>query len=80
VATDFAALDETIQFGTKLHIPNDGNVGRADEKFLENYKNALIDMLKHPEKQEAQRKEMMTWARKKSWQSVAEQWVGDFEA
>lgn len=80
VSTDFAALDETVQFGAKLHIPNDGAVGRADKEFLENYKNALIDMLRQPEKQEAQRKEMMEWARKKSWQSVAEQWVGEFEA
>lgn len=79
VTTDFAALDETTQFGAKIHIPNDGNVGRADQEFLDNYKDALIDMLQHPEKQEAQRRDMMEWARKKSWQSIAEQWVGEFE-
>jgi len=80
VSTDFAALDETVQFGTKLHIPNDGAVGRADAKFLGAYRDALIDMLQHPEKQEAQRAAMMSWARTKSWQSVAEQWRGEFEA
>jgi tetratricopeptide (TPR) repeat protein len=78
VSTNFAALDEMVQFGTKVDIPNDGNVGRADAEFLENYKNALIDMLQHPEKQEARRKEMMAWARTKSWQSIAEQWDKEF--
>lgn len=79
VSTNFAALDQMVQFGSKIDIPNDGGVGRADKEFLENYKNALIDMLKHPEKQEAQRKEMMAWARTHSWQSVAEQWALEFE-
>lgn len=79
VSTDFAALDETVQYGTKLHIPNDGAVGRADQEFLNNYKEALIDMLKHPEKQEAQRKEMMSRARGISWQAIADQWAGEFD-
>ncbi len=80
VSTDFAALDETVQFGTKLHIPNDGAVGRADKEFLDKYKAALIDMLQHPEKQESERRKMMTWARTKSWQAVAEQWDKEFAA
>lgn len=78
VSTNFAALDQMVQFGTKIDIPNDGGVGRADKEFLDNYKNALIDILKHPEKQEAQRQEMMAWARTKSWQAIAEQWDGEF--
>lgn len=76
VTTSFAALDEMVQFGTKLDIPNDGNVGRADQAFLDNYKNALITALKNPQEN---REEMMQWARQKSWQHIADQWVGDFE-
>ncbi len=79
VSTNFAALEETVQFGTKVGIPNDGDVGRADAEFLENYKNALLDMLQHPEKQEAIRPEMMAWARTNSWQKIADQWAGEFE-
>lgn len=80
VGTDFAALDETIQFGHKLHIPNNGEVGRADDAFLSGYKELLIDMLKHPEKQEEQREAMMEWARTQSWDAIATQWVGEFDA
>jgi hypothetical protein len=47
---------------------------------LEAYKVALIDMLKHPEKQEAQRKEMMAWARTQSWSAIADQWTVEFES
>lgn len=80
VATNFAALDETVQFGSKLHIPNDGNVGRADKEFLESYKALLIDMLQHPEKQEAEREKMMAWARQHSWANVAKQWDEEFSS
>lgn len=79
VSTNFAALDETVQFGTKIDIPHDGKVGRADKEFLEKYKVALIDMLQHPEKQQALRGDMMAWARTKSWQAVAEQWEEEFK-
>lgn len=79
VSTNFAALDEVVQFGVKIDIPNDGSVGRADKEFLDNYKTALIDMLQHPEKQEEQRRKMMAWALTKSWQAVADQWEEEFE-
>lgn len=80
VSTNFAALDETVQFGTKINIPNDGESGRADEKFLQEYKEKLIWWLQHPEEQGKIRAKMMSWARTKSWQSVAETWVGEFGA
>lgn len=80
VSTDFAALDETVQFGTKIKIPNDGQVGQGDEKFLEKFKEELIWWLTHPEEQEKIRPEMMRWARTKSWRAVAEQWAGEFES
>lgn len=78
VSTNFAALDETVQFGTKVGIPTDGATGRADAEFLEHYTAALIYMLQHPEKQEAIRQEMMTWAKTNSWQKIADQWIGEF--
>ena len=78
VSTNFAALDETVQFGTKINIPNDGGVGRADEAFLKEYKDKLIWWLKHPEEQDKERQKMMDWARTLSWNSVAQSWNKDF--
>lgn len=79
VSTDFAALDETVNFGVKVSIPNDGAVGRADSEFLNTYKTALIHVLQHPEEYETMRKEMMAWARKQTWSNVAKSWVKEFE-
>lgn len=80
VSTNFAALDETVQFGTKINIPNDGQVGKADEAFLDEFKEKLIWWLTHPEEQEKVRPAMMQWARTKSWRAVAEQWDKEFRA
>lgn len=81
VSSNFAALDETVQFGTKVpmkaqdeHTP----VGLWGDDELEQFKVALIDMLKHPEKQEAIRPEMMKWSRTQSWAKVAKEWDEDF--
>jgi glycosyltransferase involved in cell wall biosynthesis/tetratricopeptide (TPR) repeat protein len=81
VSSNFAALDETVQYGIKLPMKEQKEgtlVGAGDEEFLKPFKEALIDMLKHPEKQEAIRKDMMEWARTNSWRAVAEQWVASF--
>lgn len=83
VSSNFAALDETVQFGVKLPMEEQkegAKIGKGDVKFLEEYKKALIDMLKHPEKQEKIRKDMMAWARTQSWQNVAKQWHADFQS
>lgn len=67
VCTDFAALNETVKFGTKL---------TADPKKAADLKTlteALIKTLKEPD--EEARQAMMDWARDKfSWSKVAEQW------
>lgn len=73
VASNYAALDETVQFGHKQDFDNP-----SDEQ-LEKYKNALIWWLQHPEEQEKIRPEMQKWARTNTWKSVAEQWVEEFE-
>jgi hypothetical protein len=83
VSSNFAALDETVQFGVKLPMKEQregAKIGKGDVKFLEEYQAALIDMLQHPEKQEAIRPKMMKWAQKQSWANVAKQWIRDFES
>jgi glycosyltransferase involved in cell wall biosynthesis len=70
---NYAALDETIQYGKKIK----GDI--YDNETLKEYKEALIYALKHPEWQEKQRKLMMPWAKKTySWTRVAEQWTDEF--
>ena len=73
VASNYAALDETIQFGHKQEF------GEFDDEDLEKYKEALIWWLQHPEQQEKIRPEMMKWARTKSWTAVARQWAESFD-
>lgn len=83
VSSNFAALDETVQFGVKLLMKEQKEgtmVGSGDEEFLKPFKEALIDMLKHPEKQEAIRPKMMEWARSQSWEKVAQQWHKEFQS
>lgn len=79
VSTDFAALDETIQFGSKIHgepLPNGG--GDYSKKFLKEYTDLLIWWLTHPEEQEKERAEMMEWAKTNSWARVASDWNREF--
>lgn len=71
VASNFAALDETIQYGHKQVFKE------FDDADLKEYKKALIWWLQHPEEQEKIRPEMMKWARTKSWEKVAQQWDED---
>jgi glycosyltransferase involved in cell wall biosynthesis len=72
VASNYAALDETIQFGHKQTFEE------FDKADLEKYKQALIWWLQHPEEQAKVRPEMMRWARTQSWQAIADQWVAEF--
>jgi tetratricopeptide (TPR) repeat protein len=75
VSSDFAALDETVQFGKKIHMSQkdeDTPVGNWDKKEVEEYKEALIDALKHPE--QFDRTKMIKWAKSQSWESVAKSW------
>lgn len=74
VASNYAALDETIQFGHKQQF------GEFDDSDLEKYKEALIWWLRHPEEQEKIRPEMMDWARSNSWQHIAEGWHESFSS
>jgi len=72
VTSDFAALDDLIQFGMKVHLDKD------IELFKEQYKQALIWWLQHPKEQQKVRGPMMTWARNKfNWAQTAAQWSGE---
>jgi glycosyltransferase involved in cell wall biosynthesis len=82
VSSDFAALDETVQFGAKIHMSQMDEktpIGEWNKKELEEFKIALIGMLKHPKKQEKIRPEMMKWARTKmTWGNTAKGWIEEF--
>ena len=77
VTTDYAALEETVQFGYKHHLDN--SVTEFPPEELEVYKQNLIQLLQHPEEQEKIRPEMMKWARNITWRAVADGWHEDFE-
>ena len=81
VSSDFAALDETVQFGTKVHMKaqdEDTPVGRWDKSETAKFQQALIDMLKDPKRQEIIRRKMMPATRDNcSWKKVSEQWTDE---
>lgn len=80
VSSNFAALNETVQFGEKMHMEDDSGVGLWDANIAREYKTRLIYMLKDVKKQEKIRKEMIPWAKKHfSWTNVATLWIKEFE-
>lgn len=81
VSSNFAALDETVQFGVKLpmkQMQENMPVGENNQPFMNDFKKALIDMLKNPDKQEEIRPKMMKWAREQSWKNIATKWDEEF--
>lgn len=75
VVADFAALQETVQFGIKQDFDP------SDEQSVEKYKDNLISALHDTAFQESERDKMMEWSRKTyGWRAVAEQWVEEFGA
>lgn len=71
---NYAALDETVQYGIKI----DGDI--YEDETREEYTTALIGLLKDHDMQDSIRKTMMSWAKKKyTWASVAEQWSKEFK-
>lgn len=75
VASNFAALNETIQHGIKMEMEN------WDEETKEKYKKELINMLTNVTKQREIRKKMIPWAKKNlGWDKVAKSWVKEFNS
>lgn len=82
VASNFAALEETVKYGIKLKMKEQkegAKIGLGDTKFLNQFRSELIEMLQNEKLQAAIRPRMMKWARTQSWEKVARQWVSDFE-
>ena len=73
VASNYAALDETIQYGHKQQFKE------FDDDDLNKYKESLIWWLQHPEEQAKVRPQMQTWARTQSWAAIADQWTTEFQ-
>lgn len=82
VSSNFAALEETVQSGTKIPMKamaEDTPVGKWDKTDIERFKQALIEMLQKPSLQENIRLEMMPKALELfPWAKVAKQWAGEF--
>ena len=78
VTSDFAALEEMVQFGDKIHCEDDRGIGVIDGAFLDKYTERLIWWLQHPEEQDKIRAEMMEWAKTNSWDNVCNDWVENF--
>lgn len=81
VSSDFAALDETVQWGEKIHMNElseaKATVGAWDEAELELFKNKLVATLKSQD--EKVRIEMMGWSREnQSWKAVSDGWIEEF--
>ena len=74
VCTNYAALETTVQYGTKI----DGDI--YDPKVLERFKKSLIETLRNETINETIRKEMVSWATEWfTWEKVARQWSDVFK-
>jgi len=79
VTTDYAALDETVQYGIK--VKGIKEMGIMPEKVEKELVKETINLLKDKKKQEAVRKPMIEWARKTySWENIADEWIKEYEA
>ena len=75
VASNFAALDEVIQWGEKIDMQD------FNEEVLDEYADKLIAILLDTARQDKERRQMMESTRlNKSWRSTAEGWVAEFSS
>jgi len=72
LVTTYAGLDETVQSGVRIKGP------AGDEETNNAFIEALIDLLKNPEKQEPLRQEALALKDSFSWVLVAQQWHQEF--
>lgn len=77
VVCDYAALKETVQYGSKINV-DEKDIYDPDIKAK--FKNELVRVLKLGSEQEGIRIPMMKWAREKfSWETIAKQWDSEFK-
>ncbi|MEB3151569.1 MAG: glycosyltransferase family 4 protein [Sphaerospermopsis sp.] len=72
VVTTFAGLNETVKSG--IRIPGPAGNEETNNTFVE----AVIDLLKNPEKQETLRQEALSLKDSFGWDKVAKQWHEEF--
>jgi len=72
VCTTVAALDETVQYGHKLDVPDMWSNKEAQEKFID----AIVDVIQNGYDK---REEMREWAiNHYGWDTVAKEWINEF--
>lgn len=75
VTSNYAALDETVQNGIKLNMPE---WNRDTEKL---YKDELISLLQNPQKQKEIRETMIPNSQRAfGWKRVAEEWISEWQS
>ena len=84
VSSDFAALEETVNFGTKIHMKAMSEktpIGQWDKEQINNFRDALITSLKVPKEiADKLRIDMMAKTRINwSWEKVAEAWTAEMK-
>ena len=86
LATDFAALEESIQFGVKVPVakgdwdtPRGTDFGIKDKKEQEAWIRAVVAYLKNPQKWDKEREKMRVWAIESyDWNKIAASWIMAF--
>lgn len=81
VTTDFAAFDESVQYGVKIRsrktkdnwsLPYQFSFGLTDKKAQDEWVDAVVKILKSPM---TEQKEMKEWTKKFSWDLIAKEWI-----
>lgn len=84
ITTDFAAFDESVQYGAKVKSPKNKDnwcknfqfhFGIEDEEVQNAWVDAVVSELKKPIKN---RKEMKEWTKKFDWKLISKQWESTF--
>jgi glycosyltransferase involved in cell wall biosynthesis len=82
VTTNFAALEETVQFGIKIPCKR-ANTAKSSDRFFYGIEDpeaqrlwvdATVDLLTNPEKRMALAEQGAKWARQFSWPAIAARW------
>jgi glycosyltransferase involved in cell wall biosynthesis len=80
VTTDFGALNESVQYGIKIHSektkdnwckPNQFHFGLEDKQLQDQWVDVVVAQLKTPM---GDRKDMREWTKKFSWDKISNQW------
>ena len=80
VTTDFGALEESVQYGVKIHsektkdtwcAPNQFHFGLENEEAQNKWVDAIVKELQTPIED---RSEMKEWTKKFSWNKIAKSW------